>query len=132
MSAAALTYRIPATPLIAVEYPGPVASTSQAKAVATLGGPQRLSSALARDDGVVELNFRPEDVYSHTIPGVNIGTTNLLVLRVKRRRCRNPIATTVGDDAQMAKGLYMAEIVGPVKKVVRFRGERSVRKPQKA
>lgn len=124
-STAAPVYALPATSIVAVEYPGPIASTSQHKAIEKLGGLRRLSDALYRDDGLVELNFRPEDNFSHSLPAVHVAAKNTIVLRVRKRRRKRPILKLFNEQSIEEHGVYSIEAVGQIKKIARFRGAQS-------
>lgn len=120
------TYRLPSNSYALVEYPGPVASTStsQSQAIKTLGGVSRLSKALHADNGVVEVNFRPDVTFSHAVSGENItdGCNIVLLKVIKKRRRRTDKTKIVGERVVDDKGVYKMEVMGVVEKLVRFRG----------
>ena len=137
------TYRLDSTalPLVSIEYPGPVASKPQstAAAIATLGGHGRLTRALCKTDGIVELNFRPDVTFSHAVGGDTVEAGNTVVLKVvKRRRKKRPEGTAIEQDGTagpggkkaaevQSSGVFTLEVVGAVSRVVRFKGERRSR-----
>ena len=131
------TYSLPSTSYALIEYPGPVASTSttsHSQAIKTLGGIPRLSRALHAQDGVVEINFRPDVPFSHTVGGENLtsssspdgggGGCNVVLLKVvKKRRRRTDKTKIVGEKVVDDRGVYKVDVMGVVDKLVRFRGE---------
>lgn len=162
----AATYSLPSTSYAAIEYPGPIASTStasHAQAIKTLGGQARLSKALyysspssssrsnngqqqennnnntttnannesngiGSTSSIVELNFRPDVTFSHTIPGDTIAQGNNMILLkvIKRRRKRKDKTKIVGQRVLQDNGVYKVEAMGRIDKVVRFRGKQEV------
>ena len=119
-------HRIPPTSLVVIEYPGPVASTSTSEehAIETLGGLPRLSKALSKPDGVVELNFRPRVAFSHALGGTTVEGRNLVLIKVaKKRRRKVTPEQEDGRNTQEGSGVYTVRAVGAVHKVVRFRGD---------
>jgi general transcription factor 3C polypeptide 5 (transcription factor C subunit 1) len=61
-----------------VEYPGFVKNSG--KAIETLGGELAVEDAFGKEDlGCLQLNYRPEDEFSHAINGDVINTSNLVV-----------------------------------------------------
>ena len=126
---AAPLHRIPPTSLVTIEYPGPVASSSasQKTAIETLGGLPRLSRALYKAEGVVELNFRPGVTFSHTIGGTTVEGRNMVLIKVSKKRRRTRAKDRMdgleeNGDRQEETGVYTVQAVGTVRKVVRFRG----------
>ncbi|KAK9899970.1 hypothetical protein P389DRAFT_165068 [Cystobasidium minutum MCA 4210] len=124
------TYSLPSSSYALVEYPGPVASTSKAshsQAIKTLGGIPRLSKALQAQDGVVEINFRPDVPFSHTVGGESLNSTdggcNVVLLKVTKKRRRQTDKTKiVGEKVVNDAGVYKVDVMGVVDKLVRFRG----------
>lgn len=120
------TYRLPSASYALVEYPGPVASTStsQSQAIKTLGGLPRLSKALHAEDGVVEINFRPDTTFSHAVGSENItdGSNIVLLKVIKKRRRKTDKTKIVGEKVVDDRGVYKLEVMGVVEKLVRFRG----------
>lgn len=119
-------YTLPSTSHAIIEYPGPVASTSTAQfqAIKTLGGPSRLSKALRSDNGIVELNFRPDVTFSHAVGGETVQAGNIILLKVTKRRRRRTDKTRIeGENVVPDHGVYKVEAVGVVDKLVRFRSE---------
>lgn len=124
--ALAPSYGLPSNSFALIEYPGPVASTStsQAQAIKTLGGQARLSKTLQSQDAVVELNFRPDVPFSHSVAGENIEAGNVVLLKVvKRRRKRTDKTKIVGEKVVQDHGVYKVEALGVVDRLVRFRSE---------
>lgn len=118
------THPLPPTSLALVEYPGPVASTSasQAQAVKTLGGVSHLSKALQSENGIVELNFRPDVPFSHALAGESIQAGNMILVKVtKRRRKRTDKTRIEGERVIPDIGVYKVDAVGVVDKLIRFR-----------
>lgn len=69
----------------------------------------------------MEAKLRPEDPFAHPIPGEIVGTHNIVLKVVKRRRKR------AGDEAGGSTGEYRVEAMGSIRKTVRFRSERVLR-----
>lgn len=112
------------TPFYSVEFPGYVRPESAPQAIRHLGGQDSLNRAFKKNatkiEALVELNWRPENPYSHPIPGDVVVTSNVLVkVRKRKRRVRE------GDDAQEPEvvGEFTAEAVGVIQRTVRFRSE---------
>ncbi|KAF8592376.1 hypothetical protein K439DRAFT_1655910 [Ramaria rubella] len=106
-----------------VEYPGYVASASVPRAIRTLGGQACIDRAFRRvkrneDLGnLVDLKFRPENPFSHPVPG-DVTTTNNLLLKVVKRKRRQ---INSSEDILAETGEYTAELVGNIPKTLRFR-----------
>ena len=116
-------YAFPTTHFYSVEYPGYVRPTSVPRAIHTMGGQSSLNAAFRRNasknDGLLELNMRPENPFAHPIPGDVIPANNILLKVVKRKRRRlNP---ETGENELV--GEYTAEPVGVIQKTARFRSE---------
>ena len=81
--------------LYSVEYPGYVKEESVPYAIRTLGGQSSLEAAFRRNaskqDALLELNLRPDDPFSHPVPGDVVSTNNIVLKIVKRRRRRGTI-----------------------------------------
>jgi general transcription factor 3C polypeptide 5 (transcription factor C subunit 1) len=120
--ATAPQHPLPSTQLYSVEYPGYVKDTSTPRAIANLGGYPTLGHAFRRamkkQECVVEVKVRPEDPFAHPIPGDIVGTSNVVLRVVKRRRKR---AEREGGGLV---GEYKMEALGSIRKTVRFRSER--------
>jgi general transcription factor 3C polypeptide 5 (transcription factor C subunit 1) len=120
---------LPPARFYSVEYPGYVQPASAPRAVAQLGGARALDFAFRRastkQERIVELRLRPDNPFAHPIAGEVVGTHNLL-LRVVRRRRKPRAADGVdaGSGASEPLGEYTAEVVGAIPKTVRFRSER--------
>ena len=114
---------LPQTSFYSVEYPGYVRSTSVPLAVNNLGGQAALDSAFRRaaskTDTLLELKLRSGQPFAHSIPGDVVGTNNILLKIVKKRRKKRP----EGDLDDGAVGEYTAEAVGIINKTSRFRSE---------
>jgi general transcription factor 3C polypeptide 5 (transcription factor C subunit 1) len=113
---------LPTTHLYSVEYPGYVRETSVPYAVQTLGGYLSLEAAFRRNaskqDALLELNLRPENPFSHPVPGDVVPTNNIVLKVVKRKRRR---LNAAGEEDIV--GEYTTEAVGIVPKTVRFRSK---------
>lgn len=111
---------LPSTPFYSIEYPGYVKPESVPLAVSNLGGPSRLETAFkrtaAKNEALLELNLRPGNPFAHPIPGDIVGTSNIL-LKVVRRKRRNPEGEYIGE--------FTAEAMGIIPKTARFRSESS-------
>ncbi|KAG1863336.1 RNA polymerase III transcription factor IIIC subunit-domain-containing protein [Suillus tomentosus] len=107
---------LPSTPFYSIEYPGYVKPESVPLAVSNLGGHSRLETAFkrtaAKNEALLELNLRPGNPFAHPIPGDIVSTNNIL-LKVVRRKRRNPNGECVGE--------FTAEAVGVIPKTARFR-----------
>eukprot|EP00064_Thunnus_orientalis_P012338 superscaffoldBa00001880_g12373 len=68
--------------LVCVEYPAVVNSVS--KMLETLGGDQAVSKTFAHPNRRLELRYRPQDPFCHSLCGNRFPSSNLL-LRVRRR-----------------------------------------------
>lgn len=111
------------TPYYSIEYPGYVRLPSVPQAIRTLGGQPSVDNAFKRSaaklDRCLELNFRPENPFSHPVPG-EIVPTSKIVLKVVQRRRKIPNST--GNDSGPI-GEYTMEAVGVIPKTARFRGK---------
>lgn len=115
---------LPPNTFYSVEYPGFVRPTSVPQAVRNLGGQSSLENAFKRsatkEETLVELRLRPDNPFSHPIPG-DVAATNCILLKVvKKKRKRRP-GQNGGTDAII--GEYKTEAVGVIPKTVRFRSK---------
>jgi general transcription factor 3C polypeptide 5 (transcription factor C subunit 1) len=119
----ALEHPLPKDPFYSVEYPGYVLPTSVPLAVRNLGGQASLDNAFKRatskTESLLELTLTPGQPFAHAIPGDVVGTNNILLKIVKRKRKR-----VDRDHDDGAIGEYTAEAIGIIPKTVRFRSER--------
>lgn len=118
---------LPPQHFYSVEYPGYVAPTSVQSAIRHLGGQASVDNAFKRirrnetRDNLVDLKFRPEDPFSHPVPGDVTSTNNLLLKVVKRKRRRlNAPQDSVSDKVEKE---FTAEVVGDIPKTLRFRSK---------
>lgn len=122
--ASAPEHPLPTTHFYSVEYPGYVRTTSVAQAVTTLGGKSSMETAFRRNaskqDALLELNMRPDNPFSHPIPGDLASTNNILLKVVKRKRRKANYASAEGDGLV---GEYTAAAIGVIPKTARFRSE---------
>ena len=122
---------LPSTHLYSVEYPGYVKPTSVALAIRHLGGQGSLDSAFRRaaskSGSLLELNLRPDNPFSHPIPGDLVATNSIVLKVVKRRRKKLESDASTSGDAAGTVGEYTAEAVGVVHKTVRFRSAHTFR-----
>jgi general transcription factor 3C polypeptide 5 (transcription factor C subunit 1) len=111
-------HRLPSTVLYSVEYPGYVLPTSIPHAIRTLGGQSQLESAFKRskEDSLLELNLRPGNPFAHPVTGTIVGTNNILLRVVKRKRKQR---LSFEQDGKL--GEYKVEAVGIITKTARFR-----------
>ena len=111
------------THFYSIEYPGYVRPESVSKAVHSLGGQSSIDRAFRRsapkEDSLFELNLRPDNPFSHPLPGDIVPTNNIL-LRVVKRRLKRPLSD---DDGSQTIGEYTAIAVGVIPKTARFRSE---------
>ncbi|GAA6216057.1 general transcription factor 3C polypeptide 5 [Lates japonicus] len=68
--------------LVCVEYPGVISSVP--RMLETLGGEQAVSKTFAHPNRRLELRYRPQDPFCHSLCGNRFSSSNLL-LRVRRR-----------------------------------------------
>src|ERR1700691_1244779 len=91
-SSEAPEHPLPSTPFFSIEYPGYVRSTSIPLAINNLGGQSSLDNAFKRTatktDALLELSLRPGNPFAHPVPGDVVGTSNVLLKVVKRKRRR--------------------------------------------
>ncbi|KAF7985190.1 hypothetical protein HWV62_7796 [Athelia sp. TMB] len=109
---------LPSAHFFSIEYPGYVRPSSVPLAIEHLGGQLSLDTAFKRTatkaDALIELSFRPGNPFAHPVPGDVVGTSNVLLKVVKRKR--------KGADGVLV-GEYTAEAVGAITKTVRFRSK---------
>jgi general transcription factor 3C polypeptide 5 (transcription factor C subunit 1) len=112
---------LPQLSFYSVEYPGYVQPSSVPLAISNLGGQSKVDHAFKRTASktqtLLELSLRPGNPFAHPIPGDVVGTNNLLLKVIKRKRKH------VGDDYPCTIGEYTAEVVGTVSKTARFRSD---------
>ncbi|KXN87859.1 Transcription factor tau subunit sfc1 [Leucoagaricus sp. SymC.cos] len=103
-----------------IEYPGYVQPASVSTAIRNLGGQARIDNVFRRNtpraEVLLELSLRPDSMFSHPIPGDVVGTHNLLLKVIKRRKMSRP-----GQNQTPSVGEYKADVIGVVAKTVRFR-----------
>ncbi|THH20126.1 hypothetical protein EW146_g1148 [Bondarzewia mesenterica] len=121
---AAPEHPLPTTSFYSIEYPGYVRPASVPQAVHTMGGQSSLNAAFRKNaskhDGLLELNMRPNNPFSHPIPGDVVPTSNILLKVVKRKRRKlNP---ETGETELI--GEYTADAIGVISKTARFYGEK--------
>jgi general transcription factor 3C polypeptide 5 (transcription factor C subunit 1) len=122
---------LPTVHFHSIEYPGYVRPESLGKAIDTLGGQSSIERAFRRnapkEDSLLELNLRPDNPFSHPLPGDLVPTNNILLRVVKRRLKRPPPKEGDHDDdsQQAVVGEYTAVAVGVIPKTARFRSEPS-------
>lgn len=140
---------LPKRPFFSIEYPGYIERTSEdsiQRAIDTLGGAERLDASL-RSGSVsgssqrkdtsssassipVELHLRPGSYYAHPVPGETVPTSNL-VLKITTRRKRKRDHGIDVDELHYGSNKvqnqispqYTAEVLGSIRKTVRFRSE---------
>jgi general transcription factor 3C polypeptide 5 (transcription factor C subunit 1) len=115
---------LPPTHFYSVEYPGYVKPTSVPRAISSLGGYPTLNhgfrKATTKQECVVEVRLRPDDLFAHPVPGDMVPTNNIVLKVVKRRRKRDASGEEQGVDPG---GEYTVEALGSARKTVRFRSE---------
>lgn len=113
---------LPATHFYSVEYPGYVKQASVPLALERLGGLANIEAAFKRggnkSENVLELNMRPDNPFTHPIPGEVIPANNILLKVVKRRR-KKDLSSSGGE----VTGEYTIEAVGVIAKSARFRSK---------
>jgi general transcription factor 3C polypeptide 5 (transcription factor C subunit 1) len=124
-------HELPTTHFYSIEYPGYVRPESVSKAVDCLGGQSSIDRAFRRnapkEDSLLELNLRPDNPFSHPLPGDLVPTNNVLLRVVKRRLKRPPNDDGAGEgSSQEVIGEYTAVAVGVIPKTARFRSEQSL------
>lgn len=121
----AQAHELPTAHFYSIEYPGYVRPESVSTAVHSLGGQSSIDRAFRRsapkEDALLELNLRPDNPFSHPLPGDLVPTNNILLKVVKRRLKRSP-----DDDGSQNEmiGEYTATAVGVIPRTARFRSER--------
>ncbi|KAF9468929.1 RNA polymerase III transcription factor IIIC subunit-domain-containing protein [Collybia nuda] len=112
---------LPQTPFYSIEYPGYVQTTSVPLVVRNLGGQSSIDNAFkrtaSRTEALLELALRPGQPFAHPVPGDVVGTNNILLKVVKRKR-EKKIGDAV-DDGTL--GEYTVEAIGVIPKTARFR-----------
>jgi general transcription factor 3C polypeptide 5 (transcription factor C subunit 1) len=124
-------HELPTTHFYSIEYPGYVRPESVSKAIHSLGGQPSIDRAFRRnaprEDSLLELNLRPDNPFSHPLPGDLVPTNNLLLKVVKRKLKRRPPPTDDDDglhkEEEEVIGEYTAVAVGAIPKTARFRSE---------
>ncbi|KAI0320629.1 RNA polymerase III transcription factor IIIC subunit-domain-containing protein [Amylostereum chailletii] len=110
---------LPVNHICSVEYPGYVRDASVPQAIRTLGGQASLDTAFRRNaskhDALLELNLRPDNPFSHPVPGDVVPTNNILLKVVKRKRRPD------GSAGNAVVGEYTTSAVGIIPKTARFR-----------
>ncbi|KAG1715941.1 hypothetical protein ID866_1230 [Astraeus odoratus] len=105
---------LPTLQFYSVEYPGYVRPSSVHLALRNLGGMSSLENAFkrgaAKNESLLELNFRPGNPYAHPVPGDIVSTSNILLKVTKRRRREASHEETQGD----VVGEYTAEAMGVI------------------
>ena len=97
---------------VCIEYPGYVKNVDNM--LKTLGGEQQLSNTYFNTKRRIELHFRPDDPYCHSVCG-DLQPSRAVILRVKRRRRRKiKPESTVQNDWQ-----YEQEVLGVVHQTYR-------------
>jgi general transcription factor 3C polypeptide 5 (transcription factor C subunit 1) len=126
-------HALPTTHFFSIEYPGYVRPESVGKAIHSLGGQSSIDRAFRRsapkEDSLLELNLRPDNPFSHPLPGDLVPTNNILLKVVKRKLKRPPTTDDDNDDDdshQKIIGEYTAVAVGVIPKTARFRSEQSL------
>ncbi|KAI9508648.1 RNA polymerase III transcription factor IIIC subunit-domain-containing protein [Russula earlei] len=134
-------HELPTVHFYSVEYPGYVRPQSVGRAIRCLGGQPSLDRAFRRsapkEDSLLELNLRPDDPFSHPLPGDLVPTNNILLRVVKRKFKRPPPSPGDGVDdndnnhdsdgdgdgggSHNVIGEYTAVAVGVIPKTARFR-----------
>ncbi|KAI0306927.1 RNA polymerase III transcription factor IIIC subunit-domain-containing protein [Multifurca ochricompacta] len=115
-------HELPTAHFYSIEYPGYVQPESVSKAVHSLGGQSSIDRAFRRnapkEDSLLELNLRPDNPFSHPLPGDLVSTNNILLKVVKRKLKRPP---TNDESQKEVVGEYTAAAVGVIPKTARFR-----------
>lgn len=91
---------------VGVEYPGYIKDENHM--LETLGGEETVSRTYSHPTRRLELSFRPDDPYAHTVCADRYPTANLLV-RVKRRKKKQREGTSEPEEVK-----YEQEIMGIV------------------
>lgn len=74
--------------------------------------------AASKAESLVELSLRPDNPFSHPIPGEVVASNAILLKVVKRKKKKKP-----GDAEDGFIGEYIAEAVGIIPKTIRFRSQ---------
>ena len=122
---------LPPQHFYSIEYPGYVSPISVPIAIQNLGGQTCIDHAFMKikrnedRDNLVDLRFRPDNPFSHPVPG-DVTSTNNLLLKVVKRKRRRLCSLHDSSDEIRCNGEYTAEVVGDVPKTLRFRSESSL------
>ena len=108
--------------LVCVEYPGFVKNVD--RMLKTMGGVEQISETYSESSRRLEMCFRPDDPYCHSV-FADLYPVNGLLLKVKRRR-RKP--KKIQEDKQLQAAAkpedesweYEQEVLGIVKSVYRY------------
>ena len=68
---------------VCIEYPGYVKSVE--KMLQTLGGEEHLSNTYFNTKRRIEIHFRPDDPYCHSVCG-DLQSSRAVILKIKRKR----------------------------------------------
>ncbi|KLO18083.1 hypothetical protein SCHPADRAFT_136378 [Schizopora paradoxa] len=120
-SKAAPSHPLPSRPFYSVEFPGYVKDSSVPQAVKHIGGQSTLNRIFnpnaTKTDMLLELNWRPDNPFSHPISGGVIVSHGILLKVVKKRRKRKDGAA----GGEQPQGEFTAEAVGIISRTARFR-----------
>ena len=98
--------------LVCIEYPGYIKNVDQM--LKTIGGEESLSKTYFKSKRRIELHFRPEDPYCHSVCGDLHDARALLVKVRRRRKKRQP-----GDETDHPWE-YEQKVCGIVHKAYRY------------
>ena len=96
---------------LCVEYPGYIKDVEGM--LKTLGGEEQLSDTYCNTKRRVELHFRPNDPYCHSVCG-DLQPSRALLMKLKRRRKKNPL------NQQVSEWEYEQEVIGIVHNTYRY------------
>lgn len=120
-SKAAPSHPLPSRAFYSVEFPGYVKETSVPQAVKHIGGQETLNRIFnpnaTKPDMLLDLNWRPDNPFSHPISGGVIVSHGILLKVVKKRRKRKEGAA----EGEQPQGEFTAEAVGIIPRTARFR-----------
>ena len=124
----------PKSSYASIEYPGTVSHPSALLKLIHQDDINECFNAPATENKILEMRYRPEDMYGIPVRGMKVPSQKLLLRVVKRKRKVKDGAAgangTGGDGKGKGKqregaeeGIFHAEIVGPLTQTVRFRCE---------
>ncbi len=98
--------------LVCIEYPGYIKNVDNM--LQTLGGEEKISDTYFNTKRRIELHFRPNDPYCHSVCG-DMHSARAVLLKVKRKRRKRKDSNSFEND-----WIYEQEIAGIVNSTYRY------------